>query len=258
MNDVEKQPKDGSLDQSPADEVDKVSNYGKRPWRSLVTCSFNPDSAFDSLLQGNGNMPLLQPVLVFLLGAMVFTWLNLGEYMDMAMEQISKTPDISPEAIEIALKFARGSAVAGSGAAVVIIFIIGLALAFIGLFFGSPASLRQLSSLAGYSITFPFLMKNTLQTILLKLVPSLSPQLISTSAALFISPDQAGTFVYSLLSSLDFFTIWSLVIMIIGYAKITGFSKKKSAAILVTAWVAFIVGSAALSMRAMKAFTFGQ
>ena len=41
---------------------------------------------------------------------------------------------------------------------------------------------------------------------------------------------------FSLLTAIDAFTIWSLVLMVIGFAYVARFSKQKSAGVLITLW----------------------
>lgn len=217
-----------------------------RPWASLITSAFSPGETFERLAAG-GRMPLLPPVLVFALGMMAFTLLDLGDLMAIVEVQISAVPNMPPEAAEAALKFAKVSAVVGSAAGVLGFFVVGLVLGFVGVFVSSPASLRQLFSLAGYSMTFPLLGQSALKAFMIRLFPSLTPQTVLTSAALLLPPESAGTFTYGLLSGFDLFGIWVLVVMIVGYSRITGFSTKRAAMVLVALWFVFLLGGAALS-----------
>jgi hypothetical protein len=60
---------------------------------------------------------------------------------------------------------------------------------------------------------------------------------------------------FSLLSSLDIFTIWTIVLLIIGFAALTRSSKAKSAAIVIPLWAVVIlikVGFAAMGAARMK------
>ncbi|HHY37852.1 MAG TPA: hypothetical protein GX507_02880 [Clostridia bacterium] len=219
------------------------------PWISLVTSAFYPTETFGGLASA-GRMPILPPVLVFALGMMAFTLLNLEEIIAIVSVQISASSDLPPEAAGAALRFAKVSAVVGSAAGVLGFFLVGLVLGFIGLFLGSPASLRQLFSLAGYSMTFPLLLQSAIRAVMVRVFPSLTPQTVLTSAALLLPPESAGTFTYGLLSGLDLFGVWVLAVMVVGYSRLTGFSTKKAATVLITLWVAFLLGGAALSTLA--------
>lgn len=64
-----------------------------------------------------------------------------------------------------------------------------------------------------------------------------------------LAPEDASTLVQSLLSSLDFFTLWSIVLLVIGYSVVARLSKGAAAALIVGAWVVWValkVGLAAL------------
>ena len=72
-------------------------------------------------------------------------------------------------------------------------------------------------------------------------------QLLRSSVAAFLDPDTTSKFLYSLASSLEFFTIWILVLLVFGYSAATNQSKKKTAAVVIILWLAFILGKAALA-----------
>jgi len=60
---------------------------------------------------------------------------------------------------------------------------------------------------------------------------------------------------FSLFGSFDVFTIWTVVLMIIGFAALSRFSKAKSAAIVVSIWAVVIfikVGFAAIGAARMR------
>jgi hypothetical protein len=65
----------------------------------------------------------------------------------------------------------------------------------------------------------------------------------------FLAPEDASGTVVSLLSSLDLFTVWSVVLLVIGYSVVARVSKGVGAGIVGAAWVVWIgikVGIAAL------------
>jgi FtsH-binding integral membrane protein len=60
---------------------------------------------------------------------------------------------------------------------------------------------------------------------------------------------------FSLLSSFDIFTIWTLILLIIGFSTLSRMSRGKSAAIVISLWLFTVVvklGFAALGASRMK------
>jgi hypothetical protein len=58
---------------------------------------------------------------------------------------------------------------------------------------------------------------------------------------------------FAVLSSLDLFTIWTVILFIIGFSFVSRFSRAKSAAIIVPFWVLLVlfkVGGAAMGVMA--------
>ena len=67
---------------------------------------------------------------------------------------------------------------------------------------------------------------------------------VTTSLAILLPTPQVGeskTLLYRLLSRFDIFTIWTLILWIIGLAVVYKFSTKKSATMVLTLWAIYIV-----------------
>ena len=56
----------------------------------------------------------------------------------------------------------------------------------------------------------------------------------------FLADMKTQPMLFALLSSLDIFTIWTIVLLIIGFAALARVSKAKAAAIVITWWVVVI------------------
>ncbi len=75
-----------------------------------------------------------------------------------------------------------------------------------------------------------------------------SGSLLASNLA-FLAPEDALTAVRSLLSSFDLFTLWSIVLLVIGYSIVARLSKGAAVALVVGAWVVWValkIGLAAL------------
>ena len=84
--------------------------------------------------------------------------------------------------------------------------------------------------------------------------PVMAPVLVKSNPAFLVDMKEHAA-LFSLLSAFDLFTIWSIVLLVIGFAVMSRFSKMKSAAIIVTIWLAMVLvksGFAALGAAKAK------
>ncbi|RLE19200.1 MAG: hypothetical protein DRJ08_03840 [Acidobacteria bacterium] len=64
--------------------------------------------------------------------------------------------------------------------------------------------------------------------------------LIPSNIGYFFPMEEVGKKLYILFKSLDFFSIWKFILMIIGFSTITGVKTWKSAAVILVPWALFI------------------
>jgi len=64
--------------------------------------------------------------------------------------------------------------------------------------------------------------------------------LIPSNIGYFFPMEEVGKKLYILLKSLDFFSIWKFILMIIGFTAITRSKTWKSAAVILVPWALFI------------------
>jgi len=117
--------------------------------------------------------------------------------------------------------------------------------------------------LQAFSITAYAWMPNMIKAIL-TLIPVLTKKSltmytlqnpIASNLGYFIDP-KAHPIEAAFLGSFDLFTIWTLILLIIGFAAMSRFSRAKSAVILLSLWaikILFSVGMGALAVLRMKA-----
>lgn len=85
--------------------------------------------------------------------------------------------------------------------------------------------------------------------------PTTMPTLVKSNPAFLVDMKEQPV-LFALLASLDLFTIWTIVLLIFGFAAASKFSRAKSAAIIVSLWIVMLViriGFAALGAARMKA-----
>ena len=79
--------------------------------------------------------------------------------------------------------------------------------------------------------------------------PTMAATLVRSNPAFLTTPGGQPV-LFTLLSSLDLFTIWTVILLIFGFSALSRLSKGKSAAIVITLWLALVfvkVGFAALT-----------
>lgn len=70
---------------------------------------------------------------------------------------------------------------------------------------------------------------------------------VQTSLALLLSADSKDTFLYSVLSSFDIFTIWQVILVSLGMGILYKFSTKKAFTTVFVLWLIWIVAKSGLS-----------
>ncbi|HEY3055505.1 MAG TPA: Yip1 family protein [Thermoanaerobaculia bacterium] len=124
--------------------------------------------------------------------------------------------------------------------------------------FGGEGTFKQAFSVTLYG-WLPLLINSIIATIILAAKGSVDPTQMSTlvrSNLAFLVDPKANPLAFAALSSLDIFTVWSLVLFVIGFAYVAGMSKARSAAIVISLWVVaifFKVGFAAIGAAKAKA-----
>lgn len=228
----------------PAAAVEKPN-----PFQRIVGVLIAPTKTFDSIAQ---RPDILWPLTIFIVLSLVLS-LTLIQRMDFgalaqdAMEMNSQTSHMSPEQMQRATSFSAALMKMGSYAgpflsAIVLAITAGILLIAFRLMAGE-GDFRQAFSVTTYA-WYPRLIKSALGVIVLLSKKSMTiwdmqNPLRSNPAFLFNPKTQPIQF--NLATSFDVFSIWSLVLTIIGFAALSKLSKAKAAAIVIVLWIIVIV-----------------
>jgi hypothetical protein len=79
---------------------------------------------------------------------------------------------------------------------------------------------------------------------------------VQTSLAILLSPDAKGSFLYNILSSIDIFVIWQVILISIGLAVVYKFTPKKSYTTVFVLWIVYVFLKSGLSSLLGGAFSF--
>jgi hypothetical protein len=254
MNDMELQPADGSAPVS----------AGLSQWQRVTNTFTAPSKTFEDIKRGNKSwwMPfIIFAVTGYILLAAVALKIGMQQVVDNQIRLDPKTEErmaqATPEQREmgakISLYITEGVFVANP-----LLLLAGIAVFSLGLWgtinfvFGGKATYGSIFSVWFFA-GLPGIVKPLLGTIVI--FSGAAPESFNiknyapTNAAAFLNPIETNKALYTLLSSLDVVTIWTLVLLGMGTAIVAGV-KRQSGYIAVFGWwaifVLFGVGIAAI------------
>ena len=219
------------------------------PWALLMKVLTEPRAAFESL---KAKPAAFQPYLILVLVAVVTGILAYAKTADLSMQKAA-AGGVSPEMLGTMKTV--GMVLAPIGAAVTTLgvsLVSAAVLLFLGTLLDGKASFKQMFSMVGYASLPSGVIGGLVKAAMVATTPASAIQGVNTSAALFLPRSEFGTVLYQVLSLLDPFAIWTLILTIIGYAVMTGFSNKKAAAVVIPLWLVANAIGLALAARAMK------
>lgn len=233
------------------------------PFGRLIGVLFSPDETFASIARRpDWVVPLLLFMAISLFGGWVFA--HHVDFLSAARTQLEAQGKLSPEQIDRALKFnaALFKVISYCAPIVsVVIFTIVAAVMMLGFrMMGGEGDFRQYFSVTLYAWV-PQILQGLIMEIILLTRSTVTgaealPTLLKSNLAFLVDMKDHAV-LFSVLSSLDVFTIWSVILMAIGFAYVSRFSKAKSAGIVVVVWGFWVLlktGGAAVGamMRARK------
>ncbi|HEX8173459.1 MAG TPA: Yip1 family protein [Thermoanaerobaculia bacterium] len=223
---------------------------------------FSPGETFDDIARKPDIVAplLLLLALTILVTVVMVPRIDFESAFRTQMERSNR--DMSPQDMERAAKFGKaiGTTMAYAGPVLSVIFwaiIAGVLLLAFRLLGGEGTYAQAFSvtlyswlplAIGGIVVAIVILARGTLVD------PTTIPTLVKSNPA-FLVDNRDNPVAFAFLSSLDVFTIWSVALLSIGFAALSRFSRAKSAAIVVTLWLAVVIvkaGFAALGAAKMK------
>ena len=225
---------------------------------------YSPDDTFgDIARKPNVLAPLVIFFVISVVSAVVLVpRMDFQTMMRDNMERSGKASQMSPgdmdRAVRIGSSFAKVIAYTSPVLAIGIWALIAGAIFLTFRMFGAEGTYKQAFSVTLYAWV-PLLINNIIGMVVAFTKPSLNPEemgtLVASNGGAFVDL-HAHPVLFSFLSSIDLFTIWTVVLLIIGFAHVARTSKARSAAVVLSWWfvlVFFKVGFAALGAMRMKA-----
>ncbi|HYO76235.1 MAG TPA: Yip1 family protein, partial [Thermoanaerobaculia bacterium] len=232
----------------------------KNVFARIAGVLFTPAETFREIAQ---RPDVLAPMLLmlaigFITALLIVPRLDVEALMAAQSEQLrAQNPNMTDADIERMEKFAAAGAKVFSWLSPFFSILFYVAVAAVLLFafrlMAGEGNFTQALSVTLYAWT-PLLLFSIVMTIVVvargAFDPTTAASLVKSNPA-FLVDHKEQTVLYSLLSSFDVFTFWSLFLFIIGFATMSKLSKATSAAIVIGLWVAFI--AVKLGFAAMNA-----
>lgn len=220
------------------------------PWAALVKVLTEPRITFEALRE---KPAILQPYLALVLVAMITALVTYARTAELVVAQLQASGQVTPEAINMMKTVQMFLAPVAAAVTTIVVSLISAAvLLFIGTLLDGKASFAQMFSMIGYASIPSGVIGGLIKLAMIATTPPASVLYVSTSAAAFLPRAAFGTVLYRVLTLLDPFAIWSLVLVIVGYAAVARFSVKKSAAVVIPLWLVASAIGFAIAGKAMN------
>jgi hypothetical protein len=227
-------------------------------FQRIIGVLISPDETFASIArQPDFLAPLIIILVVSLLTGVIFAQrVDFTTPVREAMEEKGNVPAAQIDsAVRIAAIFAKVLSYAAPLVSIIFLLIIAAALLLSVRLMGGEGDFRQAFSVTAYA-WMPEVIKSILITIIVAAktgVTSLDLATLVRSNLGFLVSLKEHPMLLSLLTSLDIFGIWTLILFIFGFAHVAKFSKAKAAAIVITvriiALLFFLIGPAIQSLK---------
>jgi hypothetical protein len=216
------------------------SSFGR-----LIGALLAPGKTFQSIAERPTWVVALVLFLVIILAVTIVTFQRV-DLNEMMRQQMAERGQEMPPEMEQVGGFMTGCYIAaGLGFWIGLIFVGAAYFLLLNLAFGGQ--LRYVTSLSVLiHALMPFAVAGLLSVPILLSRETLSMEelqsgsVLPSSLAVF-APEEAGPRLIALLSSLDFFTLWTVVLLVIGYSLAARVSKTSAAVLVVVVWILLIL-----------------
>lgn len=237
------------FDQTPpaAPGIEETAAPAKSGLDRVVDVFFAPVPTFrDIARQPDFLVPLLVVLIVSIIAAVIIApRVDFASSMREQMAQANK--NMSDEDIDRVVRFssafARAMVYVSPLLNLIIFAVIAGVLLLAFRLFGGEGTFKQAYSVTAYA-WMPLVISSIIGIVVLLTRGEVNADELNNlvrSNPGFLVDMKANPMAYALLSSLDLFTIWTIVLFIIGFSSVSKLSRGKSAAIVVTLWVVMVV-----------------
>ena len=227
----------------------------RSPWAMLLSVMTEPRATFEAL---RARPVWWQPLLVFWFVSVIVGVLVIPKSLEAGLAAATaQAPGVDVESMRRTMTLVSYITVPLTSLLAIAVGTLVLAgvLTLIGTIIGGEGSFMQVWSTTLYASVPVSIFGTLIKGAMTLVTPASGLAGVSTSLAAVLPPESAGTGLWYALSAIDPFSIWSLVLLIIGYAVVMQYSVKKSAWINVPLWLVrygITMGFVALGLSRMK------
>lgn len=227
----------------------------KNSFQRIAGVFFTPASTFGDIAR---RPDILVPLIVVLVISIVSAVMIVPhvDFAEAIRAEIEKNPNIAADdadrIVRIGAASAKVFAYASPVMTVIVLAVVAGVLLLAFRMFAGEGTFRQAFSATLYA-WFPLLVKSILTAVVALsrgTVPAEQLAAMIRSNPAFLVDMKAQPAAFVLLSSLDIFTIWTVVLLVIGFAALSKLEKMRSAVIIVSLWVIVILGRLGLATLA--------
>jgi hypothetical protein len=221
---------------------------GPKPnsFQRIVGVLIAPNETFSSIARTpDWVVPLVLILVVSLISGIVIA--QRVDFVSAVREQMAENKNISPDQMDRSVRmvsaFSKVAAYCAPIFSIIFLLIIAAAMLVAFRLFGGENNFKQSFSVSVYA-WMPGLVKSiiTLAIILSRdTVPAQDLAIIVRSNLGFLVDMKTNPMAFAVLTSLDVFTIWILILYTIGFSYASRLSKAKSAAIVVALWAVTVL-----------------
>jgi len=192
---------------------------------------------------------VLIPIAAVLLINLLLTIGFLPQIKEIAEEAMKQAQTMTAEQLQAAMKWTGIAAVIGAVAAPPLTWLIQAALlALFNQFSLGAARFKQLFAVAFFA-WIPAFLGGLIKSVFMAILGVKQAMAISTSLALILPRSTNSGFWFVLLSKIDFFSIWSLILLVLGGSVAMQKDGKKLAYYIFGLWLVYIVLTALLGAK---------
>lgn len=243
---------------TPAPDAGPAPNSFQR----VIGVLFSPDATFASIAR---RPDWVMPLVILLIMSMA-AGVVIAQHVDFgaaAREAMEQNKNITQEQMDKGVKMAAGIGKVATYLSPVLTVIGLLVMAGVLLLafriFGGEGDFKQAFSVTCYA-SMPSVIKGLVMLIIVLAkggtIPAQALATLVRSNLGFLADYKVSPMAFALLSSVDIFSIWFCVLLIIGFAYVARVSRAKAAVVVVSLWVVVLlfklIGPALQSLRANK------
>ncbi len=219
----------------------------KNTFQRIAGVLFAPADTFrDIARRPDILMPLIILVIIgFVTSAMIIPRMDFEAVVreQMASSNRNMSESDMENAVKMGSAFGKVMAWLGPFLSIAIWAIIAGVLLLAHRLFGGEGNFKQAFSTVLYSwipLTINGIVMGIVAVARGEIDPSTMPTLVKSNPA-FLVDMKDNPILFAVLSSLDIFTIWTLILLIIGFATLSRLSRAKSAVIIISLWLLTVV-----------------